>query len=83
MPVPKPSEARLVIRHYECGKMRVFLDGKPIPGVIGAEVTQEAGQRAVLSLSIIGLAYRMETSPLRSSEDRAEQPSPDDEEAHQ
>ncbi|NLS07620.1 hypothetical protein HGP14_30620 [Rhizobium sp. P32RR-XVIII] len=70
MAVPRPSNARLVIRHYECGKMRVFLDGKPIPGVIGAEIKQEAGQRAILSLSIIGLAYRMETSPLRLSEDR-------------
>jgi hypothetical protein len=50
--------------------MRVSLDGKPIPGVIGAEVKQDQGCRSVLSLSIIGLAYRMETSPLRREHDR-------------
>lgn len=70
MAIPKPSEARIVIRHYECGKMRVFLDGKPIPGVIAAEVKQGGCDRSVLSISIIGLAYRMETSPLKRSQDR-------------
>lgn len=83
MAITKPSSARLVVRHYQDGKMRVFLDGKLIPGVVSAEVKQEAGYRSLLSLSIIGLAYRMETSPLRSSEDRGGQPSPDDDEAHQ
>jgi hypothetical protein len=83
MPVPRPSEARLVIRHYEDGKMRVFLDGKPIPGVIGAEVKQEPGFKSVLSLSIIGMAYRMETSSLRRGEDRAEQVTPEIEDASQ
>ena len=70
MIIHKPSEARLVIRHYECGKMRVFLDGTPIPGVIAADIKQDQGMRSVLSMSIIGLAYRLETSPLRREQDR-------------
>lgn len=70
MGVPKPSEARLVLRHYEDGRMSVFFDGKVIPGVVSASFVQEAGtSKDVLNLSIIGLAVRVETSPHRQSDD--------------
>jgi hypothetical protein len=29
--IPKPSEARFVVTHYEDGRMLVTLDGKRIP----------------------------------------------------
>ncbi|WP_085043849.1 hypothetical protein [Ensifer aridi] len=70
MAIPKPSEARLVVRHYEDGKMRVLLDGQPIPGVVKVEVVQDGGtDRSYLNLSIIGVAYRMETAPMRRAQD--------------
>jgi hypothetical protein len=72
MAIPKPSDAALVVTHYEDGRMKVTLHGKPIPGVVGAEVKQEGKDRAVLHLSIIGPAYRLETSPLRRGEDKGQ-----------
>ena len=36
MPIPKPSEARIVVQHHEDGCAEVLLDGKPISGLIGA-----------------------------------------------
>ena len=70
MAVPKPSEARLIVRHYEDGRMRVMVDGKPIARVTGFQLSQDAGQRSVLTLDIIRLAFRVEQSPLRAPEDR-------------
>ncbi len=70
MPIPKPSEARIVVQHHEDGRMAVLIDGKPVPGLIAANVVHEVGQRAVLNLSITGMAFRVETSPLSSSEER-------------
>jgi len=67
-----PSRAGIVVRHYEDGKMRVFIDGKPICGVVKVEVRQDGKDRATLHLDIVGVAYRMETSPLRVNQDRAE-----------
>ncbi len=67
-----PGSARIVVRHYEDGKMRVFIDGKPLCGVVNAEVKQVGIDRASLHLEITGVAYRMETSPLRRSQDRVE-----------
>jgi hypothetical protein len=57
MAIPKPSEARVVVTHHEDGRMKVTLDGEIIPGVIGAAVTQEGRDRAVLQFSIIGDAF--------------------------
>lgn len=51
--------------------MAVLIDGKSVPGLISANVVHEVGQRAVLNLSITGMAFRVETSPLSSSEERA------------
>lgn len=70
MAMPKPSEARVVVTHHEDGRMKVTLNGEIIPGVIGASVTQEGRDKAVLQLSIIGNAFRMETSPMTTSEAR-------------
>jgi hypothetical protein len=68
MSIPKTGEARFVVTHHEDGRMRLTLDGKPIPGVVGAQVVQDGHDRSILQLSIIGLAFRMETSPLRAGE---------------
>ncbi|AOF88994.1 hypothetical protein [Sinorhizobium sp. RAC02] len=67
-----PSSAGILVRHYEDGKMRVFIDGKPICGVVNVEVKQAGKDRATLHLEIVGVAYRMETSPLGVNQDRAE-----------
>lgn len=69
MGVPKPSEARIVLRHYEDGRMRAFLGGKIIPGVISLSLSQDGMDRDVLTMSIIGLAVRVETSPLKRTDD--------------
>lgn len=69
MGAPKPSEARIVLRHYEDGRMRAFLDGKIIPGVVSLSLSQDGMDRDVLTMSIIGLAVRVETSPLKRTED--------------
>ncbi len=69
MGVPKPSEARIVLRHYEDGSMRAFLDGKLIPGVTSLSFSQDGMDRDVLTMSIIGLAVRLETSPLKRVDD--------------
>lgn len=69
MAVSKPSEARLVLRHYEDGRMRAFLDGKIIPGVISLSFSQDGMDRDVLTMSIIGLAVRVETSTLKRNDD--------------
>ena len=71
MALPSPSTARIVVQHHEDGRMVVLIDGKPVPGLIAANVVHEVGQRAVLNLSITGMAFRVETSPLSSSEERA------------
>jgi len=72
MALLKPSEARIVVQHHEDGRAIVLLDGKHIPGLIAAQVVHETGQRAVLNISIAGLGFRLETSPLTASEARAE-----------
>lgn len=72
MPIPKPSEARIVVQHHEDGRAVVLLDGKHIPGLITAQVVHEVGQRAVLNISISGVCFRLETSPLTASQARAE-----------
>lgn len=69
MGVPKPSEARIVLRHYEDGRMRAFLDGKLIPGVTSLSFSQDGMDRDILTMSIIGLAVRLETSPLKRVDD--------------
>lgn len=69
MGVPKPSKARIVLRHYEDGRMQAFLDGKIIPGVVSLALSQDGMDRDVLTMSIIGLAVRLETSPLKRSDD--------------
>lgn len=79
MAIPKPSEARIVVRHYEDGKLSVFLDGKPMPGVLRASLSQEGGLRAELNLTIIGLAVRLETSPHKKADDPCRQPQAPDE----
>lgn len=79
MAIPKPSEARIVVRHYEDGKLSVFLDGKPVPGVIRASLSQEGPSRAELNLTIIGLAVRLETSPHKKAADPCRRPLPADE----
>lgn len=70
MAIPKPSEARIVLRHYEDGRMRAFLDGKVIPGVVSLSLSQDGMDRSVLTMSIIGLAVRVETSPHKRGEER-------------
>lgn len=72
MPIPKPSEARIVVQHYEDGRAEVLLDGKPITGLIGAQFEHKNGERTVLHLSIIGNAVRLETSTSTLSEARVE-----------
>lgn len=72
MPIPKPSKARIVVRHFEDGRMRVFIDDKPLPGVVDVKVQQVPGSRSVLHLTIIGLAYRVEQSSFRSSQQQDE-----------
>lgn len=72
MAIPKPSEARLVVRHYEDGRMRVLLDGKRIPGVTGFEVSQQSGAyRSELKITIIGLAFRVEQADIKSRDDKS------------
>lgn len=70
MSVPKPSEARIVVKHYEDGKMKVFFDDSPIPGVMSATIKQNHNDRSVLTIEIIGMAYRVEQSEVKRSEDR-------------
>lgn len=72
MAVPKPSEARIVVKHHEDGRAEVLLDGKSITGLIGAKFEHKCGERAVLHLSIIGNAVRLETSTSTLSEARVE-----------
>ncbi|MDR6432019.1 hypothetical protein [Brucella pseudogrignonensis] len=67
---PKPSEARVVVKHYEDGRMKVFVDGNPLPGVIEATIHQSGIDRSELKLSIIGVAFKLETSELNFHQDR-------------
>lgn len=71
MAIPKQSEARIVVQHHEDGRMAVLIDGKPVAGLISANVVHEVGQRAVLKLAIIGMAFRVENLPMSLSEARA------------
>ncbi|MGU3577084.1 hypothetical protein ACLBWZ_16335 [Brucellaceae bacterium C25G] len=66
---PKPSEARVVVKHYEDGRMKVFVDGNPLPGVIEATIHQSGRDRSELKLSIIGVAFKLETSKLNFHQD--------------
>lgn len=81
MPALKPSEARIVLRHYEDGTMRVLMDGKIIPGVVSASFSQNGNSKNVLNLSIIGLSVRLETSPHKRYADPDRQPPPNHDDA--
>ncbi|MCB5201898.1 hypothetical protein LH464_05320 [Neorhizobium sp. T786] len=60
MAIPKPSNSRIVVRHRENGKSILLIDGKSVPGLMGFEVVQAAGNRSELRLTVIGLGYRVE-----------------------
>lgn len=83
MAIPKPSNARIVLRHYEDGTLRVLMDGKPIPGVTSASFSQEGIGKDVLNISIIGLAVRLETSPHKRVDDPDRQRHHQNDEAYQ
>ncbi|MFD1199565.1 hypothetical protein ACFQ3K_14760 [Brucella gallinifaecis] len=64
----KPSEAQIVVKHHEDGRMLVFINGQIIPGLECAQITQDCGRAALLSLSFNGRGFRLDTSPLTVNE---------------
>jgi len=66
-----PSKADIVVMHHEDGKIAIIIDGKPVAGIISAQIVKEAGRAAVLNLSIAGAAFRLDTSPLSMPEEWA------------
>lgn len=61
MAVLSPATADLIVRHDLQGRLSIYFRGEKLPGVFNIEVGSELRERAVVKVSIIGLAVRFET----------------------